>query len=381
MQALKQARDRLTQSATAFAAVRFWTSGLNASAFERDRILRTHSFNMEIGQPERTRTRLGYGVLGPREPPLRLLELGAERDKAMVGRLVDRLTDAERKSLPRDEPHIGRSQRRELRAILQEHFKELLSAGVVLADDTGDSVDISGGVGAAASVSASAATDVKRGDERSERVDGREDVAVRTVPFRLTCDSAELKRFTSHALPVYSVSAQLMDALDLYERRHTQAVTRPLLLLLACERPLTESERYYGQFICEQLTVATADPFECSLPDGKVRAALCVIVAVGSPISVLTFALRVCFPVGLALPAGGALSVPIRGDVWRRTFSAGAERQHSIQRRASVLSLYDFCQGVRMSHPPSSSHIALVVLTAKCTAFWRLFALCLVWTL
>jgi hypothetical protein len=281
VQALKQARDRLTQSATAFAAVRFWTSGLNASAFERDRILRTHSFNVEIGQPGRTRTRLGYGVLGPREPPLRVLELGAERDKAMVGRLVDRLTDTERKSLPRDEPHIGRSQRRQLRAILKEHFTELLAAGVVLANDTGDSVDTSGGVGAAASVSTSAVTDLKRGDERSERVDGR-DVAVRTVPFRLTCDGAELKRFTSHALPVYSVSAQLMDALDLYERRHTQAVTRPLLLLLACERPLTESERYYGQFIREQLSVATADPFECSLPDGKVRAALCVIVAVGS---------------------------------------------------------------------------------------------------
>jgi hypothetical protein len=73
-------------------------------------------------------------------------------------------------------------------------------------------------------------------------------------------------------MPMFSVSLQLIDDVDVFYRSFSNLITRPQLLLLAFERELTVSARYYGPALRAAVDAVAAAPIVIAIDDHHVRA-------------------------------------------------------------------------------------------------------------
>jgi hypothetical protein len=245
IKARKDARNRMRRSFLVTAATRFFISGLNRSQWDRDRKLRTKGMGGS-GLPLRSLLSLGYGVKGPADVTSKQITTAPVPDSLNVGVYRDRLAGKKR-----DYDQEGRAQIRDLRSILTAHMTAVVALGMVRTDEPIHPDRLMFGDAKGAVHEAHYVTPI-------------------TVYFRLTDDNATLARFSLFQMPMFSVSVQLMDDLDVFHRGFSNLITRPQLLLLAFERELTSSSREYGTTLRTALESACAAPMLIPLNDHHV---------------------------------------------------------------------------------------------------------------
>ena len=147
----------------------------------------------------------------------------------------------------------GRCQLRDARAVLNAHLKALVALGMlrITATNAPDRVLLCDPFGVVHLTHTQ--TDV-------------------TMYWRMTDDSATLARFAQYQMPMFSVSLQLIDDADVFYRSFSNLITRPQLLLLAFERELTGSARYYGPALRTAVDAVAAAPIVIAIDDHHVRA-------------------------------------------------------------------------------------------------------------
>lgn len=246
VKARKDARNRIRRSFLVTAATRFFISGLNRSQWDRDRKLRTKGMG-DGGLPLRSLLSLGYGVNGPADVTSKQIATAPVPDLLNLGIYRDRLAGKQR-----DYDQEGRAQIRDLRSILTAHMTAVVALGMVRTDEPIHPDQL------------------LFGDEKGE-VHEAHYVTPITVYFRLTDDNATIARFSLFQMPMFSVSVQVIDDLDVFHRGFSNLITRPQLLLLAFERELTSSAREYGTTLRTALESACGTPVVISLTDHHVR--------------------------------------------------------------------------------------------------------------
>jgi hypothetical protein len=251
----------------ATAAIRFFISGMNKSQWERDRLLRSKEMNT-AGLPSRQLISLGYGVKGPSDARAAKITAPAELN---IGVYQDRLAAT---PAARSYAQEGRSQLRDARAVLSAHLKALLALGMlrITATNAPDRVLLCDPFGVVHLTHTQ--TDV-------------------TMYWRMTDDSATLARFAQYQMPMFSVSLQLIDDADVFYRSFSNLITRPQLLLLAFERELTVSARYYGPALRAAVDAVAAAPIVITIDDDHVRARAACHQSLRVGVCVLTFT-RAC---------------------------------------------------------------------------------------
>ena len=244
--ARQRCRDRLRAVFQATAAIRFFISGMNKSQWERDRLLRSKEMNT-AGLPSRQLISLGYGVKGPSDVRAAKITAPAELN---IGAYQDRLAAT---PSARSYAQEGRCQLRDARAVLNAHLKALVALGMlrITATNAPDRVLLCDPFGVVHPTHTQ--TDV-------------------TMYWRMTDDSATLARFAQYQMPMFSVSLQLIDDADVFYRSFSNLITRPQLLLLAFERELTVSARYYGPALRTAVDAVAAAPIVIAIDDHHVRA-------------------------------------------------------------------------------------------------------------
>jgi hypothetical protein len=219
---------------------------MNKSQWDRDRKLRTKQPNT-VGLPSRSLLSLGYSVKGPADVSAARITAQPLPDSMNVGVYRDRL-DGKQRWYAQE----GRAQIRDMRSVLTAHLTAVVSLGMVRTDE------------------AVHPNRLMFGDAKGV-VHEAHLVTPITVYFRLTDDNATLARFSLFQMPMFSVSVQVMDDVDVFHRGFSNLVTRPQLLLLAFERELTSSSREYGPALRTALESACAAPVVISLNDHHVR--------------------------------------------------------------------------------------------------------------
>lgn len=238
----KAARERIGAVFKATAFARFLLSGMNRAQWDRDRKLRTKEPTVtHSALPSSTLLKLGYGVKGPADVTASTLAHTPPPLELNVGSLHDRLGSG----AVRLSPNEGMYQLRSARALIQSHLTALVALGFLRLDTAPQFQMEPNGV--------------------------MHPVYPRTtLRFLLFEDSATVQRFSPNQYPLYSCSLRVMDDVEQFYRGFSHLITRPQLLLLACERELTVSVTAYGAVLRQAIESICAEPFEITAGDREV---------------------------------------------------------------------------------------------------------------